>query len=65
MFDAELSLLLSEQDESVGRWLLSEGVEHCSDLHYGWSGASYVHFVSGEPIEPDLFNLGRLWAAGS
>ena len=37
MFDPELAILLLDLDESVHCWLRAEGVEHCSDIHFGWS----------------------------
>ena len=66
MFDSELSLLLSDQHESVGHWLLGEDIEHCSDMRYGWADedsfcAEYLVFARGAGLEGDASGIVQLW----
>ena len=66
MFDSELSLLLSELHSSVSQWLLDEGVEHCSDIHYGWHDedvfcAEFLAFATQAGLEGDASEVARLW----
>ena len=68
MFDPELAILLLDLDESVHCWLRAEGVEHCSDIHFGWSSeddfsGSFLEFVADRQPEFDISQLDRLWRA--
>ena len=68
MFDPELAILLLDLDESVHCWLRAEGVEHCSDIHFGWSSeddfsGSFLEFVADRQLEFDISQLDRLWRA--
>ena len=68
MFDPELAILLLDLDESVHCWLRAEGVEHCCDIHFGWSSeddfsGSFQRFVADRQLEFDISQLDRLWRA--
>ena len=68
MFDPELAILLLDLDESVHCWLRAEGVEHCCDIHFGWSSeddlsGSFQRFVADRQLDFDISQLDRLWRA--